>query len=61
MPFRDAGGNPCETVHAKPVWWVGEDSTNCLRDGKVVDVPTNHTDVGMVAALGGIIAAIIAK
>lgn len=50
--FTDIVGNKCKTVHANPVWWSGEDSTTCLRDGKVVDVPTNHTDLSMLMFLG---------
>lgn len=58
-PFQDAAGNPCQTVKVKADWYTSETSTSCVRDGKAVEIATNHTDLTMVAALGGIIAALI--
>lgn len=41
-------GTPCMTTHVAPVWWSAETMTDCMVDGKPVELTSNHDDVSIV-------------
>lgn len=40
-------GSPCMTTHVAPVWWSAETETDCLVDGKAVELTSNHDDASI--------------
>jgi len=54
IDFTDLAGNQCRAVKVKPDWYTGETFIECLRDGKVAEVPAQQTDLSMIGGVAGL-------
>lgn len=47
VAWQRIDGSQCMTTHVAPVWWSAETETDCLVDGKAVELTSNHDDVSI--------------
>lgn len=49
-------GSKCQTTKVNPVWYSSETETDCMQNGKAVEVTTNHDDISILGGFVGLFA-----